>query len=166
MGEHMKSSRTILLIEDNHSDVALIRNAFLQRGVTDQLEIVAEGRMAKDYLAGHGIYSDRAVYPFPKLVLLDLRLPDITGLEVLKWLRSEPGLTKVPVVILTGSEVRSDIDRAYQLGANSYLVKTADFEKFRALVQDLNEFVLGPQNPDAVINLGSPSPTPKTLAHD
>src|SRR4051812_34144661 len=147
-------SRTILLVEDNHQDVTLIRHAFVRWAVSDQLQVVAEGKLAKDYLAGRGIYFDRAAYPFPKLVLLDLRLPDMSGLEVLKWLRSEPGLAKVPAVILTGSEVRSDIDRAYQLGANSYLIKTGDLQKFRALVQDLNEFVLGPQYPDAVINMG------------
>jgi CheY-like chemotaxis protein len=165
MVKHMKS-RTILLVEDDHNDVVLIRNAFLHWGVSDHLQVVTGGRLAMDYLAGRGMYSDRVAFPFPKLVLMDLRLPDMSGFDVLKWLRSEPGLAKVPVVILTGSEVRADIDHAYHLGANSYLVKTPDPDKFQALVQDLNEFVLRPRDPDAVINLGKPRSTRNILAND
>jgi CheY-like chemotaxis protein len=114
---------TILLVEDDANDVFFMKRAMKLAGMLNPVQVASDGREAMDYLDGTGIYSDRAQFPLPCLVLLDLKLPHVTGLDVLKWTRAQPELKHVVVLIFTSSRLSPDISRAYFLGANSYLVK-------------------------------------------
>src|SRR5437016_4399265 len=119
-------SRAILLVEDDPDDILLLRRAFEKFDLTGSMQVVENGEDAVAYLSGKGRYSDRDAHPAPCLVLLDLSLPRLSGFEVLQWLRKQPDLGLLPVVVLTSSKDQGDIDRAYGLGANSYLLKTPD----------------------------------------
>lgn len=127
----------ILLVEDNPVDILLLRRAVGKAQITNPLQVVSDGEHAVKYLAGEDVYTDRQRYPLPTLVLLDLKLPRRGGLDVLAWLRQQPGLRRVPVVVLTSSNEMSDVLRAYDLGANSYLVKPGAPEALIQLVEQL-----------------------------
>src|SRR5688572_29720942 len=122
------TDRAILLIEDNEDDVFLMKRAVKGAKIKNPLLVVEDGQQAVEYLAGKGKYADRENFPFPAVVFLDLKLPIRTGLEVLEWIRQQPALENLVVLVLTSSNEPSDLKRAYALGANSYLVKppTAD----------------------------------------
>jgi CheY-like chemotaxis protein len=136
------SAETILLVEDNPDDVLLIKRAFKKAGLAHSLQIASHGEAAVDYLAGAGPYADRDKHPFPVLMLLDLQLPRRSGHEVLAWLREQEGLRRLPVVVLTSSREPNDINRAYDLGANSYLVKPVSFDTLLDMVQVLERYWL------------------------
>jgi CheY-like chemotaxis protein len=119
---------------------------------------VSHGDEAVAYLSGEGRFADREAYPFPVLVLLDLKLPRRSGLEVLGWIRSQPGLKRLPIVVLTSSKESIDINRAYDLGANSYLVKPVGFDSLLELVKSLEVYwMMLNQNPEITLQrpLGS-----------
>ena len=126
---------TVLLVEDNHDDVFFMQEASKAADVPHSLTIVNDGQTAVDYLAGENGYHDRERHPLPDLIVLDLNLPRRTGHEVLEWLRAQPALRTVPVVMLTTSTDKSDIERAYQLGVSSYLVKNFSYAQFREVVR-------------------------------
>jgi CheY-like chemotaxis protein len=117
------SAPVILLVEDEANDVLLIRHAFRKAEVVVTVQIASDGDQAVAYLSGEGEYADRSRYPLPGLVLLDVKLPRRSGHEVLEWIRAQPVLRRIPVVVLTSSDVPDDRNRAYDLGASSYLVK-------------------------------------------
>ena len=125
-------------MEDNEDDVLLIQRALKKANVVNPIQALRDGEKAISYLAGQGDYVDRQQYPLPFLILLDLKLPRRTGLEVLAWLRDQPGIRRTPVVILTSSQEEADIKRVYDLGANSYLVKPVAFEGLLDLARMLN----------------------------
>jgi CheY-like chemotaxis protein len=131
---------TILHVEDDPNDVFLLRRAFEKAAVDAPLVSVGDGLEAEDYLAGRGAYADRAKHPQPSLVLLDLKLPKKSGLEVLKWLRGQADLRLIPVIVLTSSQDRGDVRRAYELGANSYLVKPAQIDTLVDMVKALSAY--------------------------
>lgn len=133
---------TILLVEDDPNDVLLIQRAFRKSNVGNPIQVVGDGEEAIAYLSGQGPYPDRERYPLPLLLLLDLKLPRKSGFEVLEWLRQQPGLKRLPVVVLTSSAETPDINRAYDLGANSYLVKPVRFEGLLHMVRTLNLYWL------------------------
>jgi CheY-like chemotaxis protein len=118
----------VLVVEDDSTDALMIQRAFKKANLMNPLHFVDNGDAAVDYLAGLPPYDDRAVHPTPSLILLDLKLPRRSGLEVLEWLRQQPGLRRIPVVILTSSMETADVRKAYDLGCNSYLVKPVDFQ--------------------------------------
>jgi CheY-like chemotaxis protein len=120
----------ILLVEDSVDDVNLIDLAFKRLELPYRLEVVSGGFEAVSYLEGDGKYADRARFPMPRLLLLDLDMPGMDGFEVLGWVRRHLRLRRMPVVVLTHSTYAGDINRAYQMGANSFLVKPADFTEF------------------------------------
>jgi CheY-like chemotaxis protein len=124
----MTTHASILLVEDNEDDVFLMRRALKGAGIVNPLQVVEDGQQAVDYLSNSGNYIDRSACPRPAVVFLDLKLPELMGLEVLAWIRSQPHLAEVVVVVLTSSNEPSDLKAAYRLGANSYVVKppTAD----------------------------------------
>jgi CheY-like chemotaxis protein len=132
----------ILLMEDNADDAFLLQLAFRRAQVPNPIVVVRDGEQALDYLAGRGAYADRARWPLPVLALLDLRLPRASGLEVLAWLRSRPVMRRLPVVVLTSGSVPGELDRAYELGANSCLLKPLGFEALQAMVRALAEWWL------------------------
>lgn len=138
-------SETILLVEDGVDDVLFMKRAFSKAQVKHGLKVVTKGRQAIAYLSGEAIYSDRLVYPMPRLVLLDLSLPDISGFEVLRWIREQADRGLL-VIVLSSSELTSDIQQAYDLGANSFLSKPSDPRKLTELVRDLMQHWL-PSSP-------------------
>jgi|ERR1043165_5631474 CheY-like chemotaxis protein len=138
----MLEQSVILLVEDSDDEVAIIRKAFRNAGVENPLHVVADGKAAVAYLAGTGKYSLRDEYPLPGLVLLDLKLPGMHGFEVLRWIRQTPGLTAMRVVVLTSSDQIRDVNAAYQLGANSFMVKEMDFQNTVELARLIKDFWL------------------------
>lgn len=135
-------NHSVLLVEDDPNDVLLVQRAFRKAGANVPMHVMANGQMAVDYLDGRNGYANRAIYPLPSLMLLDLKLPRKSGHEVLAWLRAQPGVKHLPVVILTSSKESVDIDRAYELGANSYLVKPVAFDALVILAQTLDLYWL------------------------
>jgi CheY-like chemotaxis protein len=133
---------TILVVEDNPTDVLLIRRAFAQAKLANPVQFVGDGEAAIDYLAGQGAYADRSKFPLPILILLDLKLPRRSGLEVLQWLRSQETLKRIPVVILTSSQQDRDVNSAYDIGVNSYLVKPVEFEGLLEMMKTINLYWL------------------------
>ncbi len=131
----MLNDQIILLVEDDSNDVVLIQRAFQKAGMRQLLKVVRDGEQAVDYLSGKAIYANRDRFPMPFLVLLDLKLPGTDGFEVLRWLRAQPALKRLLVVVLTSSNLQEDVDRAYEFGANSYLVKPVAFSEMVNLVK-------------------------------
>jgi two-component system response regulator len=134
--------KTILLVEDNPDDEELTLLAFEDCQIANQVIVKRDGAEALDYLLGRGIYSDRHLYPMPSLVLLDLKLPKVDGLEVLRCLRSEARTKILPIIILTTSEEEQDLLNSYSLGCNSYIRKPVDFEQFMQAVRQLGVYWL------------------------
>ena len=138
----MAESAVILLAEDREDDVILIRHAFTEANIPNPLFVVRNGAEVISYLKGDGKYSNRAEYPLPSLLLLDLKMPRINGFEVLKWVREQPGLSSLRILVLTSSNEMRDVNQAYHLGANSFLVKPHDFEDFIELSRLVQEYWL------------------------
>lgn len=139
----MTQAQTILLVEDNPVDILLMQRAFRNETFANtSLQIVRDGDAAVFYLNGDGEYSDRDRYPLPAIILLDLKLPRRSGHEVLVWLKQQPELKRLPVVMLTSSRQTLDVKRAYDLGANSYLVKPVGFASLSEMMRSFNEYWL------------------------
>ncbi len=136
------TKQVILIVEDDPNDVLLIQRAFKKANILVPLQTVSHGDAAVAYLGGEGAYADREQYPEPILVLLDLKLPRRSGLEVLEWIRAQSRLRRLPVVVLTSSKETDDINTAYDLGANSYLVKPVGFDSLLELVKSLEMYWL------------------------
>ena len=136
----------ILLVEDNPKDVKLTVHALSGRNFPEHLKvglkIVRDGEEALDYLFCRGSFADRSFACPPRLVLLDLKLPKVEGLEVLRIIKSDPRTRPIPVVVLTGSSEESDMIQSYQLGVNAYIQKPVDFDRFREVVEQLGLFWL------------------------
>ena len=133
----------ILLAEDNSDDVLLISMALKKAGSLNRLLVVSDGEQALDYLKGEGRFADRTQFPFPELVMLDLKMPRLSGFEVLTWLRQQPQGKDLPVIIITTSCYSADITQAYALGASSFLTKPTVFEHFVAEMKALCDCWLG-----------------------
>ncbi len=146
----MTAAHTILLVEDDPNDILLTQRAFRKANLTNaSLQVVTDGDTAVAYLSGAGEYADRDRYPLPVVILLDLKLPRRSGHEILAWLRQQPELKRLLVVVLTSSNHRSDIDQSYDLGANSYLLKPVGLTPLVEVVQSLNLYwILLNQKPE------------------
>lgn len=134
--------KTILLVEDSEDDVFFALRAFEAAAAVAPILRVEDGRRAIDYLSGKGQFADRAKFPFPHLVLLDIKMPFVTGFEVLQWIREQSSYPKLPVVMFTSSNQESDIEKAYALGANAYLVKPDQPDDFSDLAGLIKRFWL------------------------
>ncbi len=134
----MPENALILIAEDREDDVVLMRRAFEKANVVNPLHFVRDGEEAIAYLRGEPPYANRDEFPLPDLLLLDLKMPKIDGFEVLEWMRDQPGLKALRVVVLTSSEEMGDVNRAYSLGANSFLVKPVQFHDFVDLTRTIN----------------------------
>jgi CheY-like chemotaxis protein len=128
---------TILLVEDNDDDVFAMQRALRKAQITHPLQVVTNGQKAVDYLSGNSSYTDRNYYPVPSLVFLDLKLPYLDGFEVLSWIRTQPGLKDLAVVILTSSAEEIDRARAAQLGVYTYLVKPPQPQHLTQLITNI-----------------------------
>jgi CheY-like chemotaxis protein len=138
----MTEQAVILLVDDDSNDGALVQRAFLRAKLLNPLVVLRSGEEAIDYLSGLGKYTNRAEYPLPALILLDIKMHGIDGLEVLRWIRTQPSLGTLRVVMLTSSNDTKDVNGAYQLGANSFLTKPVDFEHFLQVAQALSGYWL------------------------
>ena len=138
----MPDQSVILLAEDREDDIVLIRKSFARAYITNPLQVVRDGEETIAYLEGEGKFANRDEYPLPDLLLLDLKMPRKDGFEVLIWLRKHPSLRSLPVVVLTSSENMRDVNTAYQLGANSFLVKPMDFQNFIEMSRFISGFWL------------------------
>jgi DNA-binding response OmpR family regulator len=142
------TTTTILLVEDDENDTFFFQRALNKAGLTNPLQVARDGQEAIDYLRGGGKFAERAKFPLPGLILLDLKLPFVMGLDVLKWIRQQSDLSLI-VVILSSSQQDEDIAAAYRLGANAYLVKPADVSKLEGMVRGINDFWLTQNTPPA-----------------
>ncbi|HEY2081593.1 MAG TPA: response regulator [Verrucomicrobiae bacterium] len=130
----------ILLAEDDEDYVHLIKQVFDRAHIPNPIHVVWNGEEAIAYLKGEGKYSNREEFPLPDIILLDLKMPRVSGLEVLRWVKQQPGLSSLRVLVLTSSEEIRDVNEAYQLGANSFLVKPLDFHDLTHLSRLIVEF--------------------------
>ncbi len=132
----------IVLVEDNPADVELTLRALEKSHIANKIEVLMDGQQALDYFFARGAYAGRNPTKQPKVILLDLKLPKISGLEVLKELKANPKTHPIPVVVLTSSREESDVIESYKLGVNSYLVKPVDFDQFIESVHNLGLYWL------------------------
>lgn len=136
------NSRVILLVEDNPSDVGLTQRALAKAHILNEMVVAEDGQEALDYLRGAGAHADRDVSDLPALILLDLKLPRVPGLEVLREIRGDARTRRVPVVILTTSKEDQDVAAGYDLGVNSYIRKPVDFKQFASAVEQVGMYWL------------------------
>jgi CheY-like chemotaxis protein len=134
-------SQLVLIVEDDLNDRTLLEHAFRKAAPQLQLRLAKDAFQAEDYLLGREPYGDRREHPLPSVLLLDLKMPRRSGLEFLAWMREQPQIGEIPVIVLSSSQESSDIDRAYELGARSYLVKSVDLRELMSVVQGLGTLV-------------------------
>ena len=139
----MARAANILLVEDNPDDVLLVCKAVQSTMAGIKIHVVGNGQEAIRYLEGEGPFGDRQSHPFPDIVLLDLKMPLVNGFEVLRWLRAQPRLKRLPVIVLSGSAQQSDTVQAYECGANSYLIKPSNFSDLLQTMKTVGDFWLG-----------------------
>jgi CheY-like chemotaxis protein len=131
---------TVLLVEDDLNDIFLVKRAFKIARIENPLQVVTDGLEAIQYLRGQGKYADRQTHPLPKLIVMDIKMPRRTGFEVLEWVKSDGPLRRIPIVIVSSSDNPADINRAYELGANAYMVKPMDFKAVEHLFSSITHY--------------------------
>jgi len=131
---------SVLLVEDDLNEIFLVKRAFKMARVQSPLHIVTDGVEAMNYLRGQDRFSDRRAYPLPKLIVMDIKMPRKSGFEVLEWVKRDPLLRRIPIVIVSSSENPADINRSYELGANAYMVKPVDFQAVEHLFQSITHY--------------------------
>ena len=134
--------KKVLVAEDDPGDVFLLQRAFSLAGTPIALHFVRDGQEVIDYLCGESQYADRKSFPLPDLLLLDLKMPRMNGFDVLQWLRDQPGLKRLLVTVFTSSDQPQDVNRAYDLGANSYLLKPHNSEFLCEVVKQVEKYWL------------------------
>ncbi len=158
----MQDQAFILIAEDEEDYVLLLKRAFAEAKIPNPIFSVSTGKETIAYLKGEAPFSNRDEYPLPDLLLLDLKLPGFSGMEILRWLRSQPGLAGLRVVVLTSSEQLKDVTDAYRLGANSFLMKPYDFEDLVHLAKVIQEYWLHlSKSPDSFREPKTDSPKTK-----
>jgi CheY-like chemotaxis protein len=150
----MSSSATLLIAEDDDNDLFFLQRAFDTAEVKNPLQIVRDGQEAIEYLSGAGSFADRIKFPLPHLFLLDLKMPRKTGMEVLEWLSEQPELRCLPVVVFSSSANRRDIERAYELGANAFVVKPSSMIERAELAKAMGLFWLESNEPPMICTDG------------
>jgi two-component system response regulator len=146
-------NKTIFLVEDNSSDADLTRRALAKGRISSDLVVAEDGQEALDYLRGEGAYAGRNISQTPALVLLDLKLPKVPGLEVLRLIRADPRLRRIPIVILTSSKEEEDVGAGYDLGVNSYVRKPVDFKEFQVAIENLGLYWLMINQPNPPVDV-------------
>ena len=136
----MSDTSVILLVEDREDDVLLVRRSFQKVKLINPLVAVRSGEEAISYLNGDGKYANRSEFPLPDLMLLDLKMPGLDGFDVLRWTRAQPSLRALRIIVLTTSQEVYDVDKAYVLGANSFLVKPSSFDNYVELMRSMSGY--------------------------
>jgi CheY-like chemotaxis protein len=131
---------TVLLVEDDLNDIFLVKRAFKMARLETPLQVVTDGEDAISYLKGEGRYADREAYPMPKLIVMDIKMPRKSGFEVLEWIKGDGPLCRIPIVIVSSSDSPEDINRAYELGANAYMVKPVSFQAVEHLFESITQY--------------------------
>ena len=131
---------TVLLVEDDLNDIFLVKRAFKAANLENPLQVVTDGEEATNYLSGRGKYADRDAYPLPKLIVMDIKMPRMTGFDVLEWIKHDGALRRIPVIIVSSSDRPEDIDRAYELGANAYMVKPVSYRAVERLFESITHY--------------------------
>jgi CheY-like chemotaxis protein len=132
---------TVLLVEDDLNDIFLVKRAFKLAQIQNPLQVVTDGQEAVSYLRGDGKYADRHAFPLPKLIVMDIKMPRKSGFEVLSWIKGDSHLLRrIPVIIVSSSDNSADINRAYELGANAYMVKPVDFRAVEHLFESITHY--------------------------
>ncbi len=135
-----ETNYTILLVEDDDNDATLVRMAFQKNAILNPVQWAKDGLEAVAYLNGDGAFANRQIYPFPEVLILDLKMPRMGGLELLGWIRDHPEYRVIPTIIMTSSRMEGDIEKAYSLGANTYMVKPASFDELARMVKSAHEY--------------------------
>ena len=136
-----KERYTILLVEDDLNDIFLVKRAFKIARIQNPLQVVTDGQEAINYLRGEGKYADREAYPLPKLIVMDIKMPRLSGFDVLEWVKGDgKPLRRIPIVIVSSSDNPEDINRAYELGANAYMVKPVEFRGVEHLFESITHY--------------------------
>ncbi len=138
----MKAAHVILLVEDNPADVKITQRALRESAAAAELIVVRDGQEAVEYLLRQGVHADNPDWRVPDLILLDLNLPRLTGIQVLERIRETPALRATPVVVLTTSRRHEDVDQVYMAGANTYIEKPQDFNRFVQVLQTIHRYWL------------------------
>ena len=131
---------TVLLVEDDLNDIFLVKRAFKIARLETPLQVVTDGAEAIHYLKGDGRYADRHTYPIPKLIVMDIRMPRLSGFEVIEWIKQAGPLRRIPIVIVSSSDRPDDINRAYELGANAYMVKPVNLRAVEHLFESITHY--------------------------
>lgn len=151
----MNRNLTILIIEDNDDEVFLLQKALAREQINNPVQVVRDGVEAIAYLEGKGEFHDRARFPFPSVIFSDLKMPRMSGFDVLQWLQTHPECSVIPVIILTSSKQDVDVRKAYALGANAYLVKPGSLDDLQKMVRDTYQFWSWCEKPDVCDRLRS-----------
>jgi CheY-like chemotaxis protein len=138
--ENINNQFTVLLVEDDLNDIFLVKRAFKKAHIPNPLQVATDGVEAIRYLQGDGKYVDRQLYPLPRLIVMDIKMPRKTGFEVLDWIKKDGILKRIPVIIVSSSDQPEDINHAYELGANAYMVKPVDFRAVETLFQSITHY--------------------------
>ena len=158
------STHSLLLVEDDANDIFFMRSAMENAGLAEQLHVAEDGQQALDYLAGAGDFANRERFPQPDLILLDLKLPGVMGMDVLRWVRAQRSLDLVMVLMLTSSRLEADIRAAYRAGANSYLIKPNRPQELRHVVDLIAQYWLKLNQPTASCAAHAPPAHPPVSA--
>ena len=132
----------ILIVDDDENDIFFAQRAFAEINVHCAFQMLRHGQEVVDYLEGHGDYADREKYPLPMMILMDLKMPIMDGFQVLEWLRARPRLRAIPIIIFSSSDLASDITRAYELGANSFMTKSVTYDGLLVKLQTFSQYWL------------------------
>jgi len=136
-----KNQFTVLLVEDDLNDIFIIKRAFRSARIPNPLQVVTDGEEAMAYLRGDGKYADRNAHPLPSLMVMDIHMPRLSGFEVLEWVKGKPQpLRRIPIIIVSSSDSPADINRAYELGANAYMIKPMDYRAVEHLFESITHY--------------------------
>jgi CheY-like chemotaxis protein len=136
----MHRNLTILVVEDDADDAFFLRRALSDEKILNPVQVVANGKEAIAYLLGEGAFADRMVYPFPSVIISDLKMPLFSGFDLLEWLQKHPECIVIPFIVLSSSKLDADVKKAYVLGANAYLVKPRSVAELRKILRTTHEF--------------------------
>ncbi len=136
----MDRNLTILIIEDNESEAMLLQVALTRAGIKNATRIVSSGEQAMDYLRGRASYANRNQYPFPSVLFTDLKMPGLNGFDILRWLQQHPECAIIPTIVLSNSREAKDVKVAYELGANSFMVKPQTLEQLTQMMRSAYEY--------------------------